>query len=615
MALLWGREFQSSGNKSGFIGPDMPAGSPADDLKGVTDTLDNLSVRKFWQRQEQQKPNNRTEERNVVGQHSSSDALEKIDLEGKMDHDEVGELVNFVAAGNGGKVIQANPEMTKPIRAIDGRSDSFLKTDCGVDSWLILELSQVARVRIIELTMKEMYSSRVAEFEAFSRDSHPSKVSLQYPEGLHTSNWQHLGRFAAENRKGSHQFRINTGSWVRYLGIHLLLYHGSESVCAINEIKVFGVSAAQDIVAEFMRIDPEDATPSEKEELANNRLENETNTIAGPDPESGTDHEGLDHMMTLNSEAPVAHKADAVVDEKAQPPPPQPQSAQNGQEDGKTNGNGELGQLYVNTVIEEKVESHSDGNEQDTGTPPSSVLPSEPNKEGEVKKHRKGNRGTGANSSDGTAAHAPRQRPLKHAQQAPQASVTNQQPAVRAYEKIRQDIHLLQYNNSMLWTYVDQLQSGLQQTISDMDKDIAMLVNGNVTLWGHFVEVQEGLETMSKVLSSTKHSTAKELAEVSSSVRHLERNVRWVQEEMVSSQKQSKMVMGSLNMLGFCAGALALKSHSIAMPGSSLALLVAALSTMNMVVGILNLIVSISSTADWALQYIKVGMGGAFGGL
>lgn len=137
-------EFEMAGNVSGGMGRDAATGPQPGGLgDGVTDALDNLSVQKFWQRQEQKKSHNVTGEGDVGGGQNDTDAKNEAHIEGKLDHDEVGELVNFVAAVNGGKVVQANAEMSKPQKAIDGSSDSFLKTDSGVESWLILELSQV----------------------------------------------------------------------------------------------------------------------------------------------------------------------------------------------------------------------------------------------------------------------------------------------------------------------------------------------------------------------------------------------------------------------------------------------------------------------------------------
>lgn len=63
---------------------------------------------------------------------------------------ESGEWVNFADAGNGAKILAANPAARKPHRAIDGNPDSFLFNECKVigGMWILLELSHVARVKV-----------------------------------------------------------------------------------------------------------------------------------------------------------------------------------------------------------------------------------------------------------------------------------------------------------------------------------------------------------------------------------------------------------------------------------------------------------------------------------
>ena len=42
-------------------------------------------------------------------------------------------------------------------------------------------------------------------------------------------------------------FKIASPAWVKYLQLHILSHHGTEAVCALNDIRVYGKSAADDL--------------------------------------------------------------------------------------------------------------------------------------------------------------------------------------------------------------------------------------------------------------------------------------------------------------------------------------------------------------------------------
>lgn len=42
-------------------------------------------------------------------------------------------------------------------------------------------------------------------------------------------------------------FRVGSPAWVKYLQLHFLSHHGVEAVCALNDIRIFGRSAADDL--------------------------------------------------------------------------------------------------------------------------------------------------------------------------------------------------------------------------------------------------------------------------------------------------------------------------------------------------------------------------------
>ena len=186
------------------------------------------------------------------------ESINKQVLEMLEDRPEV-ERVNFASASDGAKVLASNMGAKRVGALLDDDSDTFMRNDCkDDDKWVVIELSQLAKVSLIELSQYELYSSRVNEFAVYGMHSHPRKLS-----GANTNGWHLLGKFQAGKIKGKQSFSIEEGEgveperWVRYLLIRFLSHHGGESVCAINEIGVFGVSAAEELEAQLAMTDDE----------------------------------------------------------------------------------------------------------------------------------------------------------------------------------------------------------------------------------------------------------------------------------------------------------------------------------------------------------------------
>lgn len=59
---------------------------------------------------------------------------------------------NFALAKDGAKVVAANKEARKPESILDSDGDTFLKNECKADKWVLVELSQVAKVDLIKLS-------------------------------------------------------------------------------------------------------------------------------------------------------------------------------------------------------------------------------------------------------------------------------------------------------------------------------------------------------------------------------------------------------------------------------------------------------------------------------
>eukprot|EP00955_Chlamydomonas_euryale_P053396 355489-Chlamydomonas_euryale.AAC.22 len=109
---------------------------------------------------------------------------------------------------------------------------------------------QLGRVDAIEMTMKEMYSSRVKHFTVHGRQSHPqprraADGSADYASAFGSDGWRLLGDFTAANSKGTQRFPLPEPERVRYLLVQFDSHYGNEDVCALNQLRVMGVTAAQ----------------------------------------------------------------------------------------------------------------------------------------------------------------------------------------------------------------------------------------------------------------------------------------------------------------------------------------------------------------------------------
>jgi hypothetical protein len=100
-------------------------------------------------------------------------------------------------------LLAANREAKKVGALLDDDSDTFLKHDCRAgDKWVLVELSQVAKVARLELAQFELYSARVKEFQALGRQSHPRTDGFgsEYARTLDSPQWRLLGNFTGGAR-------------------------------------------------------------------------------------------------------------------------------------------------------------------------------------------------------------------------------------------------------------------------------------------------------------------------------------------------------------------------------------------------------------------------------
>ena len=154
---------------------------------------------------------------------------------------------NFAYSRDGAKVLASNPTAKKVGAILDDDSDTFMRDECKNEKWVVIELSQVAKVSRIEISQYELYSSRIKEFEVRGRQSHPRTDNVDTYKGLNSTSWKLLGKFTAERAKGSQFFTVERPLWTHYMLIRFLTHYGSEPVCAVNGLSVYGKSAAEEL--------------------------------------------------------------------------------------------------------------------------------------------------------------------------------------------------------------------------------------------------------------------------------------------------------------------------------------------------------------------------------
>ena len=79
----------------------------------------------------------------------------------------------------GAKALASNPGAKKVSAILDDDSDTFMRNECRDDKWVVVELSQVAKISRIELAQHELYSSRIKDFEVRGRQSHPRTDNVE----------------------------------------------------------------------------------------------------------------------------------------------------------------------------------------------------------------------------------------------------------------------------------------------------------------------------------------------------------------------------------------------------------------------------------------------------
>eukprot|EP00873_Tetraselmis_striata_P016667 jgi/Tetstr1/436931/TSEL_025704.t1 len=163
------------------------------------------------------------------------------------------DMENMAAKKMGAKVLAANAEATRLSEVLRDDPDTYLKNECNTKDglWIVIELPQVVKVEAITVSVSEMYSARIKTMTVLSREARLHGDPQEIAATRNGSEWHPLAELIAENRRGTHAFRLPWERWAKYLQIRFESHYGNQKVCAINEIQVFGLTKAEEIMKEL----------------------------------------------------------------------------------------------------------------------------------------------------------------------------------------------------------------------------------------------------------------------------------------------------------------------------------------------------------------------------
>lgn len=303
----------------------------------------------------------------------------------------------------------------------------------------MLELSQVAKIKVLELTMRELYSSRIKSFSVFGRLNAGSKDVGEFPEALHTPQWQSLGNFTAENHKGTQQFPLQSAGWVKFLGFEFLSHHGAESACTINEIGAYGIAPEKELEGFDVQIG--DVEQQQAHTHSDNGAVSEGNDAVDELVDRpGASLENASDMLEVEGEASIG----SVMQEA-------PNATQG------------LGQVTGSSPPVRESFLAAESSEREKGHQKPEAVPLVT---GRIAKRPLVGGHMPIYGQDAGAGLVP----------------VDEHPAVTAFRRLRLELQVLKRNNSMLANYVDVLRSGLMDTIDELWNAITREENRSANL-------------------------------------------------------------------------------------------------------------------------------------
>eukprot|EP00850_Spirogloea_muscicola_P003995 SM000016S01983 [mRNA] locus=s16:1062249:1068167:- [translate_table: standard] len=164
-----------------------------------------------------------------------------------------GSRYNYAAATHGAKVIDYSKEAKGASSVLDEDKDKYLRIPCSADEkFVVIELSEEARVDAVVISNFEYYASSVKDFEVQAAQEHPPAA------------WQSLGHYSALNIRTPQVFEVPEAAqaWARYVKLRLETYHGGEFYCTLSLVRVHGVDALESLKEDLAALDDPKGSPA-----------------------------------------------------------------------------------------------------------------------------------------------------------------------------------------------------------------------------------------------------------------------------------------------------------------------------------------------------------------
>lgn len=113
---------------------------------------------------------------------------------------------------------------------------SFMRNDCSAEKWVVVELSQRIKLTAVDISMLELYSSRIKTFDMYASLKKPAKTeSMPWKADL----WTHVATMKLQNKKGqqvSPSFSLKTDD-VDVFCTHACMHAVLEEITCVNVIR------------------------------------------------------------------------------------------------------------------------------------------------------------------------------------------------------------------------------------------------------------------------------------------------------------------------------------------------------------------------------------------
>ncbi|XP_043215066.1 mucin-1-like, partial [Amphibalanus amphitrite] len=155
-------------------------------------------------------------------------------------------IKNYASPDCGAKVLAANPGATSAGNVLSPGRDEYMLNSCDTRVWFVIELCEGIQASRLELSNDELYSSSPREFAVYLTDRYP------------TREWNKVGQFTAESRRGPQSFHLPTVVFGKFVKVEILSHYGSHYYCTVSNVRVYGAS-------EYEVLDHQDSEQHETE--------------------------------------------------------------------------------------------------------------------------------------------------------------------------------------------------------------------------------------------------------------------------------------------------------------------------------------------------------------